>query len=41
MPVALQVDLTTFAANGGFYLQAFNEMNPLLDITTAVTGLLC
>ena len=21
--------------------QAFNEMNPLLDITTAVTGLLC
>ena len=34
-------DLTTFAANGGFYFQAFNEMNPLLDITTAVTGLLC
>ena len=29
-------DLTTFAANGGFYFQAFNEMNSLLDITTAV-----
>ena len=34
-------DLTTFAANGGFYFQAFNEMDPLLDMTTAVTGLLC
>jgi hypothetical protein len=34
-------DLTASAANGGFYFQAFNEMNPLLDITTAVTGLLC
>jgi len=34
-------DLTGLPANGGFYFQAFNEMNPLLDITTAVTGLLC
>ena len=33
--------VTTFAANEGFYFQAFNEMKPLLDITTAVTGLLC
>src|SRR5262249_37551836 len=31
-------DLTTFAANGGFYFQAFNEMHPLLDKNTAVTG---
>jgi hypothetical protein len=41
LAVAPGTDLTTFAANGGFYFQAFNEMNPLLDITTAVTGLLC
>jgi hypothetical protein len=28
-------------ANGGFYIQAFNEIGPLLDMTTTVTGLLC
>ena len=39
--LAPSTDLTTFAANGGFYFQAFNGMAPLLDMTTAVTGLLC
>jgi hypothetical protein len=27
-------------ANGDFYIQAFNEIGPLLDMTTASTGLL-
>ncbi len=34
-------DLTGFPASGGFYIQASNEMGSLLDMTTAVTGLLC
>jgi hypothetical protein len=34
-------DLTGFPANGDFYIQAFNEIGPLLDMTTTVTGLLC
>jgi len=38
---APSTDLTTFAATGGFYFQAFNGKGPLLDMTTAVTGLLC
>jgi hypothetical protein len=28
-------------ASGGFYIQASNEVGPLLDMTTTVTGLLC
>src|SRR5262249_6713436 len=34
-------DLTGFPAIGAFYFQASNEIGPLLDITTASTGLLC
>jgi hypothetical protein len=34
-------DLTGFPASGGFYIQASNEVGPLLDMTTTVTGLLC
>ena len=34
-------DLTGYPANGAFYFQAFNEIGPLLDMTTASTGLLC
>src|SRR5262249_36129411 len=33
-------DLTGFPAIGAFYFQASNEIGPLLDITTASTGLL-
>jgi hypothetical protein len=33
-------DLTGFPAIGAFYFQAFNEIGPLLDMTTASTGLL-
>jgi hypothetical protein len=28
-------------ATGDFYIQASNEISPLLDMTTTVTGLLC
>src|SRR5262245_40059459 len=31
-------DLTGCPANGAFYFQAFNEIGPLLDMTTAVAG---
>ena len=31
-------DLTGYPANGAFYFQAFNEIGPLPDITTAVAG---
>src|SRR6516165_2818452 len=34
-------DLTGFPAIGAFYFQASNEIGPLLDMTTASTGLLC
>src|SRR5262249_48283302 len=34
-------DLTSFPAIGAFYFQASNEIGPLLDMTTASTGLLC
>ena len=34
-------DPTGFPAVGGFYIQASNEIGPLLDMTTTVTGLLC
>ena len=34
-------DLTRFPANGGFYIQAFNEIGPLLDMTAAVAGPFC
>jgi hypothetical protein len=34
-------DPTSFPAVGGFYIQASNEIGPLLDMTTASTGLLC
>ena len=31
-------DLTGYPANGAFYFQAFNEIGPLLGMTTAVAG---
>src|SRR5262249_8678984 len=31
-------DLTGCPASGAFYVQAFNEIGPLLDMTTAVAG---
>jgi hypothetical protein len=34
-------DPTGFPAVEDFYFQAFNEIGPLLDMTTTVTGLLC
>jgi hypothetical protein len=34
-------DPTGFPTVEDFYFQAFNEIGPLLDMTTTVTGLLC
>ena len=43
LPVCLPpcTDPTSFPAVGDFYFQAFNEIGPLLDMTTAVAGPLC